>query len=121
MYFRVENCRKVPFETSFLFSVKPGLYDDERNLALYFHYGKRGKQHVHYGPMDMGKKGTSKQDAQLCVIMYMGLWDTKCNGFKLENNFKPWNIMQDAAGRITLDSVRLNEGYEVLDVTTKGR
>lgn len=33
MYFRVENCRKVPFETSFLFSVKPGLYDDEQNLA----------------------------------------------------------------------------------------
>ena len=119
MYFRVENCRKVPFETSFLFSVKPGLYDDERNLALYFHYGKRGKQHVHYGPMDMGKKEGSKQEAQHCVIMHLGLWDGRCNGFKLETNFLPWKIMQDAAGRITLDSVRLNEGYEVLNARKK--
>ena len=119
MYFRVENCRKVPFETSFLFSVKPGLYDDEQNLALYFKYGKRGKQHVHYGPMDMGKKEGSKQEAQHCVIMHLGLWDGRCNGFKLEKNFKPWNIMQDAAGLITLDSVRLNEGYEVLNARKK--
>ena len=119
MYFRVENCRKVPFETSFLFSVKRGLYDDEQNLALYFKYGKRGKEHVHYGPMDMGKTGTSKQDAQLCVVMYLGTWDTKCNGFDFDQNFKPWKIMQDAQGGITLDSVRLNEGYEVLNARYK--
>ena len=74
-HYQVENIRSFCFNTQFLVSIADDVYQyDEfggppaegQRLALLFTYGKRCKNHLHYGDMDMGD-ATKKQEAQMCL------------------------------------------------------
>ena len=109
-----------------------------QRLAMLFTYGKRCKDHLHYGDMDVGD-ATKKQDAQMCLKMAVGTWDGTTMGFRVSKNtttnFKAWGIMEpderltssnpmlDAAhlveGRAVLDSKALEGGQAVLNIAQR--
>ena len=122
----------MPHATSMLFLLRPGVYkygeDGEENeavqLGIHLKYGKRSKEHLHYGDKDVNKNAKN-QAAQMCVVLSAG--ECISSGtqaeFEYVRDFTPWAIMQkertvDEGERshptVHLRSAHLVEGHAVL-------
>ncbi|MDE0895668.1 MAG: hypothetical protein OSB10_03700, partial [Planctomycetota bacterium] len=128
-HYQVENIRSFCFNTQFLVSIADGVYPydasggppaEGQRLAMLFTYGKRCKDHMHYGDMDVGD-ATKKQEAAMCLKMAVGTWDGTTMGFRVSKNpttnFKAWGIMEpaDPENEAMLEAAHLCEGRAVLD------
>ena len=125
-HYLVENIRSFCFNTQFLVSIADGVYPydasggppaEGQRLAMLFTYGKRCKDHMHYGDMDVGD-ATKNQASAMCLKMAVGTWDGTTMGFKT-SSFKAWGIMEpaDRANPLSkmLEAAHLCEGRAVLD------
>ena len=92
----------MPHATSMLFLLRPGVYkygeDGEENeavqLGIHLKYGKRSKEHLHYGDKDVNKNAKN-QAAQMCVVLSAG--ECISSGtqaeFEYVRDFTPWSLV----------------------------